>query len=201
LDNSNLNNVPELLSLIAEGNEQAFTQLFKSTAGHLNKYLRKIVKDREALLDVLQETYIKVWLNRDKLKDVSYITAYITKIAAHEAFSYLNKSTHVILRQPSEQSASYPEINDIEEKMTYKETYILVQQAINELPSQRKLIYQMSRLDGLKSPEIAAKLQLSTGYVRNALSAAQQAIREKLAEAGKLISLAILLFQYFFLKE
>lgn len=194
----NLNNEPGLLQRIADGDEQAFSQLFKTTVGHLNIYLGKIVKDKEALLEVLQETYIKVWLNRDKLKDVVYITAYITKIAAHEAFNYLNKNTYVVLYDPS----LHPEgaINDIEEKLTYKETYQLVQEAIRELPAQRKLIYQMSRIEGLKSPEIAAKLRLSTGYVRNALSAAQQAIREKLAASGKLILAVFIIFSIIFLK-
>lgn len=188
----------ELLSLIAEGDEGAFTQLFKSTAGHLSLYLGKIVKDREALLEVLQETYIKVWLNRDKLKDVSYIKAYITKIAAHEAFTYLNKNAHIVSIDPSNPLFASPSGNDVEEKVTYKETYQLVQEAINELPAQRRLIYQMSRLDGLKSHEIAEALRLSPGYVRNALSAAQQAIRDKLAASGKLILLVLLFFRNFF---
>ncbi|MGN6420563.1 MAG: RNA polymerase sigma factor [Pseudobacter sp.] len=197
---NHLHNEHELLSLIAEGDEEAFARLFKSTAGHLHSYLGKIIKDRDALAEVMQETYIKVWLNRDKLKDVSYPTAYISRIAAHEAFAYLNKNAHVILVDPASQVFAGQSINDTEESITYKETYQLVQQAINELPAQRRLIYQMSRLDGLKSPEIAAKLQLSTGYVRNSLSVAQQAIRDKLAAAGKLILLVLVFFQYFFSK-
>ncbi|MEO5890951.1 MAG: sigma-70 family RNA polymerase sigma factor [Ferruginibacter sp.] len=192
-------NEQELLALIAEGDELAFAQLFKSTAGSLKIYLGKILKNREALLEVLQETYIKVWLNRDKLTEVVYLIPYISKIAAHEAFTYLNKNAHIILYEPSLHPVADPGINDVEEKLSYKETYQLVQEAINELPAQRKLIYQLSRLDGLKSPEIAAKLQLSTGYVRNALSAAQQAIREKLAAAGKLMILIVLiLLELFF---
>jgi DNA-directed RNA polymerase specialized sigma24 family protein len=91
----------ELLALIAEGDEQAFTQLYKSTVNNLRLYLGKILKDKEALLEVLQETYIKVWLNRDKLTEVIYLPAYIAKIAAHEAFTYLNKNAHIILYEPS----------------------------------------------------------------------------------------------------
>jgi len=198
LSNDNVHSENELLSLIAEGDEGAFTQLFKSTVGHLSIYLGKILKDREALMEVLQETYIKIWLHRDKLKDVSYIKAYITKIAAHEAFNHLNKNARIVLVDPSNQLLTSQLSNDIEETITFKETYQLVQQAIDELPAQRRLIYRMSRLDGLKSHEIAEKLQLSPGYVRNSLSVAQQAIRDKLAASGKLILPVILLFQYFF---
>ena len=170
--------------LIAEGDEYAFAQLFKLTVGHLSKYLVKILKDREASLEALQETYIKVWLNRGKLKDVINITAYITKIAAHEAFIYLHNNAHVVLYNPSLHPISSQVVSDIEDILTYKETYQEFQQAIGELPAQRKVIYQMSRIDGLKSPQIAAKLQLSNGYVRNALSAAQQAVRKKLRRPG-----------------
>ena len=55
---------------------------------------------------------------------------------------------------------------------------------IQSLPRQRKTIYYLNRVEGKTTREIAETLQLSHGYVRNALSAALAVIRERLAASG-----------------
>jgi RNA polymerase sigma factor (sigma-70 family) len=52
----------------------------------------------------------------------------------------------------------------------YKETRDMIHKALGQLAPQKRLIYQMSRNEGLKTAEIAKKLQLSHSHVRNSLS-------------------------------
>jgi RNA polymerase sigma-70 factor (ECF subfamily) len=58
-----------------------------------------------------------------------------------------------------------------------KEYHQLVQQAIAQLPPQRKTIYLLSKEDGLKQRQIADELQLSPHTVRNHLAEAFRSIR------------------------
>jgi RNA polymerase sigma factor (sigma-70 family) len=58
-----------------------------------------------------------------------------------------------------------------------KEYHQLVQQAIAQLPPQRKIIYLLSKEEGLKQQQIADELQLSPHTVRNHLADAFRSIR------------------------
>jgi len=70
------------------------------------------------------------------------------------------------------------------EQVDLKSIAGVVQRTILSFPPQRKLIYQMSREEGLKPGEIAARLQLSVSTVKNTLLSALKTIRENIEEAG-----------------
>lgn len=180
----------QLLELVAQGNEHAFTELFKQYAPLLRININKIIGNAYGASEVLQETFIKIWLNREKLASIDYARAYFTKIAVNECFDYLHNIARreQLHRQTNINSAA---MVDPEENVSYKETAAIIQQAIEELPAQRKLIYQLSRNQGLNSTQIAKQLNLNNDYVRQAVSAACRHIKEKLLAAGKLVLLVL----------
>jgi RNA polymerase sigma-70 factor (ECF subfamily) len=59
-----------------------------------------------------------------------------------------------------------------------------VQRTILSFPQQRRRIYQLSREEGLKPSEIAARLDLSVSTVKNTLLSALKTIRDNIEESG-----------------
>ncbi len=150
----------------------------------------KIVKNEYARQEVVQEVFIKVWLHRDKLGKVENLGAWLRKVTVNQ--SLLSLQRHAAddkrleafqLRQSSFDNTSTLELKEIRH---------LVHEAIESLPQQRKIIYRLNRVEGKTTREIAEELQLSHGYVRNALSAALAAIRERLTASGLLTLLLLL---------
>jgi RNA polymerase sigma-70 factor (ECF subfamily) len=187
----------ELLAQIAEGSEQAFAILFKQVVPLLQPSVLKIVQSAEAMQEVIQETFIRVWLNRDQLPDLEKPLHWLFRIAANESYTWLRKQA-IRKKHADGYAAQYSAENaGASELLTFKETRQLVQQAVDSLPPQRRLIYTMSRNEGLKPAEIAAKLNLSPSYVRNTLVMALQSIRAYLAAAGKVLPLVYLLLKKF----
>lgn len=66
--------------------------------------------------------------------------------------------------------------------MEATETVEIISRAVNELPGQCRLIFQMSRNEGLQNSEISAKLNISVNTVRTQLFRALIKIRQKLSE-------------------
>lgn len=182
-----------LLDLSAKGDEEAFARLFRFYAPLLEINIRRMIWDKYGASEVLQETFIKLWVHRGKLKDVVAARAYFNRVALNECLDYLSKlakqnklrvSTHF-----SDAISSGPE-----EAFAYKETEKIIQDAIDNLPQQRKKIYHLSRNGGLNSYEIAKELNLNPDYVRQAISASRKYIQECLFRNGKsLISLLFIL--------
>lgn len=186
-----------LLTQIAAGSEAAFAVLFKQVVPVLQPSVYKIVDSEEGMQEVIQETFIRIWLHRDQLPELEKPLHWIFRVAANESYTWLRKQA--IRRKHTDGYAEELTADSAQaiapELLTLKETSLLVEQAVDRLPAQRKLIYQMSRQEGLKPAEIAEKLNLSPGYVRNALVVALQSIREYLEAAGKVLPLVYLFFK------
>jgi RNA polymerase sigma-70 factor (ECF subfamily) len=78
--------------------------------------------------------------------------------------------------------------DEAEEYFQVREYNEIIQKAINELPPQRKLIYQLNREGGLNYQQIADELQLSRHTVKNQLFTAVQSIRKYISRNVKLFS-------------
>jgi RNA polymerase sigma-70 factor (ECF subfamily) len=177
---------------IAEGDEQAFLVLFKTFSPLIRPFARNITHSEADAEDVIQETFIRVWLYRDKLSEIQNLKSWIFTVAAHECMRYMRqkltyerKTGELVHQQPVPADASpldFVQLNEINR---------LVKEAVNAMPPQRKLIYRMSRDQGLKPAAIAAQLSLSVGTVKNVLSFALKEIREHLVHSG--ITLGVLL--------
>lgn len=173
-----------LLARIAEGDEEAFSLFFRMISPGMSMLVRNVVKREEAVKEVLQEFFIKLWLHRDKLTGIEHLRAYLKRMALNECFTYLNKQSN--LRHADIEHAENAASNETEAALSYRETQRIIAEAVKALPAQRRQIYEMSRHQGLNTSEIAETLQLSSSYVRNTISAALQFIRERLKRAGKL---------------
>ncbi|QEC42914.1 RNA polymerase sigma-70 factor (ECF subfamily) [Pseudobacter ginsenosidimutans] len=170
----------ELFFRIAEGEEQAFTQFFIQWATPLTHYANKILRNDQAARDVMQEVFIKVWLYRDKLPQVEQPAAWLKKVVTNQCLLILDKNAAqdkrlaaLRLAQPSQQEDPLPAID-------FREIRQTLNKVIEQLPQQRRTIYRMNREEGKTTKEIADDLSLSHGYVRNALSAALDTIRQEL---------------------
>lgn len=179
------NEEKELLTRISEGDEAAFSILFYQYLGRLKPFISKYTRSDADLKEILQETFVRLWLNRDKLLSVDNPSAYIFRIAANQYQLKLRKDL-------AEQKAlggyknSIPDSADTTINTVHsKQLQQLVQEAVNTLPAQRRKIFLMSRRDGLTFREIAAQLNISPKTVKNTVFAALSDIRTYLTAAGE----------------
>nr|WP_236023419.1 sigma-70 family RNA polymerase sigma factor [Chitinophaga chungangae] len=179
-----------MLLRIAEGDEQAFASLFMTWATPLAAIAMRILKNEYARQEVVQEVFIKVWLNRDKLGKVEHLGAWLRKITINQSLLALQRHAASDKRL-AELRLTQDELQEQANTLELKETRRLVHEAIESLPAQRRTIYRLNRVEGKTTKEIAQELQLSHGYVRNALSAALAAIRDRLAGSGLLVLLLL----------
>ncbi|KAA2238534.1 sigma-70 family RNA polymerase sigma factor [Chitinophaga agrisoli] len=185
--------VKDLFRRIAEGDEAAFKLLFDHYLPILRPFIFKLVQQESGAEDVMQNTFVRVWLNRDKLEGVEHPQAWLYRLTANECYTWLKKEATLRLRH---QAAAHPDTgyDPVAGQLALKETRHLIAQAVDKLPPQRKQIYLLSRNAGLKIPEIADQLQLSQSYIKNAIVFSLKSIRDHLEKNGHYIPLIVLLF-------
>ena len=189
----------ELFISIAEGNEAAFRELFHLYMPQLYPMILKVTKVENAAEDILQETFLKLWISRDKLAEIENPRAWILRIAYFQAFTFLRKKA--IHQKAVDRLSDKAQLDllrsDTEETIAFSSLQTLVRQAVASLPRQPKKIYQLSREEGLKIPEIAEQLNLSEQTVKNTLSRSLKLIREYVIRAGHVLITIALFFKMF----
>ena len=193
-DNNNTGlppNEKQLFLQVSAGDEKAFEALFNSLLPKLYPFIIKFTKSEQAAQEIIQETFIRVWLSRDKLSEIDNPGGWLFKVAGNECYSYLRKS--VLNNKFFNPLTIEPDpVNTTHESFALKELNQLIGEAIDKLPAQRKKIYYLSRNEGKTIPEIAAILNISPNTVKNALVAALKFIREYLGKYGILFILLLL---------
>jgi RNA polymerase sigma-70 factor (ECF subfamily) len=180
-----LHNEKELLRNIAEGDERAFFTFYDHYSGLLRPFLRKYTQTGADIEEVIQETFMKVWINRDRLPEVEQPKSWLYKIASRTFLNYAGKlaNERKNVLQAVVSAATTESITPFE-KTAIKEIQKTIQLAVGRLTEQKKRVFTMSRDQGLKPAEIAQKLGMPVGTVKNQLSAALKDIRDQLIAAG-----------------
>jgi len=176
----------ELLLLVSQGDEQAFELLFNQYVPLLQPYLLDILKSTDGVQDAIQNTFIRIWLQRDRLNDIEFPRTWITRIAINECLNMLRRKQTEKKALDRWLETSLTPVG-VETDTQYYQTKKLVQQAIEQLSPQRKKIYEMSRGDGRSPSDIAEELGLSIQTVKNTLGVSLDLIREHLKNNGIVI--------------
>lgn len=168
-----------------------FDYLFKQYKKRIYIYVLKIVKSPFLAEEITQEIFIKLWLYQDKLAGISNLDGFIFKIVRNHSFNHLRKIAYDERLLKEVLAFAAPEQNNIDEKIITADYQLLVQEALNCLSPQRRLVYELSRKKGLNYEEIASQLNLSRNTVKNHIVSALKHIHNYLSKNG--ISIAVLL--------
>ena len=189
-----ISNIDRALILqVSEGDEYAFRILFDQYRNKIFSIAWKITGVRSAGEDVVQEVFIKLWMNREKLAEVENLDAYVNTITRNHILNNLRKVAYEqsfledLIR---EQSVNTKNVSD---PVLYNELLNLVHTAIQQLSPRQKKIFQLSRTEGLKHAEIAAQLNISQSTVKDHMVEALRSIKIFLNSHESLIGLLIFL--------
>ena len=179
-----LHNEKDLLIRIAEGDETAFADLFHFYNARLHLHIAGLVKSAPVAEEIVQETFLRVWMNRDQLPGIEHPRAWIFSIASNICFNHLRqqlrKEKHLrVLAGRSENSQ-----NEIPVLTELKEIRTAIHDAVDHLSGQRRLILLLYREQGLKQSEIASQLNISVSTVKNTIAQSLEFIRKHMRDKG-----------------
>lgn len=185
----------EMLLRIADGDEEAFSMLYRLYARKIFPYLFKLIGSEEAVEDVIQNTFLALWLYRLQLPEVDNLSGYIYRTAANQGFNWMSRNKRYREIEKKVASESDTPVDFTFQQVLFKETERLVNLVVSELPEKRREIFRLHRDKGLSYNEIAEQLGIAPSTVRNTISAALDNIRKRLIESG------ILVFIIFFYRQ
>jgi len=165
-----------------DSQRDAFAQVVAAYSERLYWQIRKMVLGHDDANDILQNTFLKAWMNLDGFRGDSKLSTWMYKIAVNECITFLNKQratnnvplddTDVYLLQTLK-SDDYFDGNEIDEKL---------QKAILCLPEKQRLVFTMKYNDDMKYEEMSEVLGTSVGALKASYHHAVKKIEAFLTE-------------------
>jgi RNA polymerase sigma-70 factor (ECF subfamily) len=155
---------------IQQKDEGTFERYYKEHYKSFFLMSCKYVKDPALAEEIVNDVFLKLWEDGDKIKIESSLKSYIYRAVINRSINLLNKSKRELSHRtdinaiPEE---SY-ELRQIEEN----ELTVKIYAAIDQLPDQCRRVFEMSRFEELKQQEIADKLGISIKTVKNHITLA-----------------------------
>ncbi len=154
--------------------------LFKQYYTLLCRTAVRFTKDTEAAEDLVQEVFCKIWQNREVLDISSSYKGYLVRSVTNQALNYLEKQKRLVLTEDSSPFENTYSANTTMELLEGSEMESKIQHALEALPPQCRLIFEMSRFEEMSYKEIADSLTLSPKTVENQMGKALKILRHKL---------------------
>lgn len=172
----------ELVARSLAGDEAAFAAITEQYGALLLRTAYFLVKDEEAAKDIVQESLLLAWRNLDKLREPTYLRAWLLKIVVNQAMSLKRQLARkaALLRMQLLQQEVDTTIQSAEFQRGRVEDTLDVMQAIGQLPMNQRVVLILFYYHRMTMPEIATMLSVNENTLRKRLQAALQKVRRVL---------------------
>lgn len=168
-----------IMKVVNESDYMAFQLLFKKMYAPLCQFCIRFVKSPEVAEELVSDVFYSIWKNRSRLS-ISSPKAYLFTSVRNKGFDYLRKIKKMVHCDLDDATHLPANGANSQEILVLHELTTSLEQSIARLPKQCRLIYELSRDQGMKYKEIAATLQVSVKTVETQMGRALKHLRSSL---------------------
>ena len=168
----------DLIHLIKKQDKTAFRALFDRYYPSLLGTGINLLKDKEVAKDVVQDVFLQIWKNREKLQINTSLEAYLKR-------AVINRSLNKIRSRKGNtgtEELKYEQVNEpsAQEELEGGDVKKALDRGLRKLPERCRLIFTLKRIEGMSQKEIASQLDISTKTIENQMTKALKVLKEEL---------------------
>ena len=175
----------DLIKQLKYGDIHAFNQLFKAYSNRLYAFGLKYMKSVPDAEGLVQDVFMKIWRNRERLDADKSFKAYLFTIAYNEIKTYFQHKSVYLDNTASATNEQSDE--SLEQSIAYQSVLDRISTLLKQLPSRKQEIFNLSRFEGKSAKEIAELLNISPKTVDNQVSEVIAFLRLKIKDTDMLV--------------
>ena len=185
----------KLVAAARTGDQDAIGALYKKTYSQVYYTVRSMIRDEDAVFDIVQDTYLKAFAHLDAFEGDAKFLPWVQQIAANTARNWLKRKRPMLFAEmasddgqdmpmeellPDERSENLPD-----RVIDQKETKRLIHEILEELPEDQRAVIGMFYFEEMSVKQIAAAMGVSESAVKSRLMYARGKIEKKVRELEK----------------
>ncbi len=185
----------EVIAALKSDSQEAFNEIYSTYARRLYSYCYKFSRTAEDAEEIVQDTFVRLWNSRGKLKSDTNLNNLIFTISHRLVINAWHKRMldprYITFLEIQEQVA---DSRRTEHAVEYDEFSWRVLSLMDKLPTTQRKIVQYAKMEDLPSKEIARRMNLSEQTVRNQLSLALKTLKSQMKDGKMAVGLLFLLW-------
>jgi len=185
----------EIIRRLKNEDKLAVDELFSHYYARLYHFSKSILKVETGIDDILQDVFVKIWLNRQKIGNAETFNAYVFTITKNEVLNLIRSNLRDNTFRDELFMQAVAQEYQTQNPLEFDEIKTAIDKIVASLPEKRQQVFILSRTDGLSNKEIAQKLNIAEKTVEDHITHSIRHLKSSLKEMG-IISL---LYFYLFL--
>jgi RNA polymerase sigma-70 factor (family 1) len=170
------------ISALRNGNIDSYCLCYDIYFKVLCSYANSILHDPLNSEEIVQNLFLEIWQNREKLPENTSLRAYLLTAVKNDCIDHI-KHLRIEKQYAEEYIKTTPEHYDnIFDDLIEKDLQVFVQAAIDKLSERCREVFMLSRFHYMSYREIAEKLGTSVKTVENQITTALKTLRAELEQ-------------------
>lgn len=187
----------DLLTSLAAGHEPSFALIYDKYWKMVYQTANKLLQSSSLAQDIVQDVFSTVWVQRREVQHVANLEAYIRTMARNRIYSEFRAWSKERANLENYTHQLPTSVDDCDFNLLNRQNEQLLEQILHTLPPRQKEVFTLARKEGLSHEQIAEKLNLSSGTVKNHMVRALQTIRMHLESSLSLKVTSLIAFLLF----
>lgn len=178
----NQEKIQQLIHRCRQEDATAFSLLVSEFQPLVFRLAFRLLCHEDEAKDMVQETFVKVWLALDKYNAQCRFSTWLYKITCNTCYDRLRSMRHSALCNEDGYSCStnIPSDDNIETDLSNRQLKELILQYTSELSPQQRLVFTLRDVEELDTAEVQIITGLSAGVIKSTLYVARKYIRNKM---------------------
>lgn len=177
-------NEREVLALLQDERtqKQGFEQIVAQYSEQLYWQIRRLVLSHEDANDLLQNTFIKAWINIDYFRAEAKLSTWLYRIALNECITFLNKQKAMNTISIDEPEAAILQKLESDPYFSGDKVQMLLQKALLTLPEKQRMVFNLKYYQEMKYEDMSDIFGTSVGALKASYHHAVKKIEKFLEE-------------------
>ena len=167
----------ELMQLLREGEEGAFTEIYNRYWQVLFNVAANKTNSLAEAEELVQDIFLDIWKRRESIGITSNLRAYLAVALKYKVINLLAKRQRKIRFEEHAGKKLSIADSSTEQWLGFNELNERISRLVADLPDKCRLVYQLRKESGYSQREIAVQLQISEKAVEAHISRALKTLR------------------------
>lgn len=173
------NDQTKLVTDLKNGDLRAFQSIYNLYYRRIYGFCLKLLPSADDAQEAVQKVFIALWEQRNQIDETKSLSSYIYSIARYTAYHDFKKLVYhkAVFESITSAEGVFPETE--RDELLFKELTNVLNNIIDQLPPQRRLIFRLNRFYNLTYKAIAKQLSITENTVDTQIRRALDYIRNE----------------------